>query len=163
MKNLLLMLFLAVALTACGGSKESTKKKEETTVVEEEKIDDSAVNKEISDRFYMDLGWATGKLDSDGNEVENGTPNPDYVYSLFINKIEYNSSDDQLSVYVNKDFNNLIEEDKKTTIGRAQSMASPAIPKYEGTAKKPFVVVLDEGKQIGSSEALNTSEFKFDK
>ena len=164
MKKILLLIAMVLLLSSCGGSDkeeatETTETTEKAPEITEEEV--SEINLAINERFMQDLGWATGKLDENANEIENGTPNPDYAYSLFIDKVEYNA-DDNLNVYVNSDFNSISEEDKKMVIDRAQSMASPVIPKYEGTVNKPFTVVYSGTEQIGSSSALDTTEINFD-
>ena len=159
-----IVLFFVGVFTFSGDKKETnssdSKTSETTTVSSSEKKDsDAETNKLIANDLQQDLGWALGKLDSDGNPTENGTPNEDFAWAVFVEKVEIVEDGTQLNVYVTPEFTSLNDESKSKIISSAQNMASV----YTDNAEKLFTVVYQGNKQIGSSTILDKSEFKFDK
>lgn len=49
-------------------------------------------NKALKKALKEDQGFATGKLDENGNPTENGTPNPKFDYATYVNSLKYQSS-----------------------------------------------------------------------
>lgn len=141
-------------------SEEKTKESSsEETKQSDKKDSDAEANKLIANDLQQDLGWALGKLDSDGNPTENGTPNEDFAWAVFVEKVEIAEDGTQLNVYVTPEFTSLNDESKSKIISSAQNMASI----YTDNAEKLFTVVYQGDKQIGRSTVLDKSEFKFDK
>ncbi|MDT2813789.1 hypothetical protein P7H75_02945 [Vagococcus carniphilus] len=130
-----------------------TNKKKETKV---NKYDEA--NKKIANDLQMDLGWALGKLDRDGNPTENGTPDEGFSWAVFVEKIELSEEDEQLNVYVTPEFTILSDSDKKQIINSAQNLSTLYTEDY----KKLFTVIYEGSKQIGRSTVLEVSDFKFD-
>lgn len=50
------------------------------------------VNKALKKALKEDQGFATGKLDENGNPTDNGTPNPKFDYATYVNSLKYQSS-----------------------------------------------------------------------
>ena len=49
-------------------------------------------NKALKKALKEDQGFATGKLDENGNPTDNGTPNPKFDYATYVNSLKYQSS-----------------------------------------------------------------------
>lgn len=140
-------------------TKQSSSASSEEMKQSDKKGSDAEANKLIANDLQQDLGWALGKLDSDGNPTENGTPNEDFAWAVFVEKVEIAEDGTQLNVYVTPEFTSLNDESKSKIISSAQNMASI----YTDNAEKLFTVVYQGDKQIGRSTVLDKSEFKFDK
>ena len=140
-------------------TKQSSSASSEEMKQSDKKGSDAEANKLIANDLQQDLGWALGKLDSDGNPTENGTPNEDFAWAVFVEKVEIAEDGTQLNVYVTPEFASLNDESKSKIISSAQNMASI----YTDNAEKLFTVVYQGDKQIGRSTVLDKSEFKFDK
>ena len=140
-------------------TKQSSSASSEEMKQSDKKGSDAEANKLIANDLQQDLGWALGKLDSDGNPTENGTPNEDFAWAVFVEKVEIVEDGTQLNVYVTPEFASLNDESKSKIISSAQNMASI----YTDNAEKLFTVVYQGDKQIGRSTVLDKSEFKFDK
>lgn len=139
-------------------NKEADKPKEEKTKDPLENDKYVEANKSIADDLQMSLGWALGKLDSDGNPTENGTPNEGFNWAIFVEKIEIVEDGSQLDVYVTPEFLTLDNSAKSEVIGYAQNSSM----QYTDDFKKLFTVIYEGGKQIGRSTVLEVSDFKFD-
>lgn len=131
----------------------STKKKEPMYTDEEY----NAVNAEMREHLLQSLGWALGELDENGEPTENGTPNPDFNWALFVDEISLDKDHDQINIYVTPEFSDLSEEDKQQVAKTAQNVSIS----YVKDNKRNFSVVYQNGKQIGMSRITDVSEFKF--
>lgn len=131
----------------------STKKKEPMYTDEEY----NAVNAEMREHLLQSLGWALGELDENGEPTENGTPNPDFNWALFVDEISLDKDHDQINIYVTPEFSDLSEEDKQQVAKTAQNVSIS----YVKDNKRNFAVVYQNGKQIGMSRITDVSEFKF--
>lgn len=49
-------------------------------------------NKALKKALKEDQGFATGKLDENGNPTDNGTPNSKYDYATYVKSLKYQSS-----------------------------------------------------------------------
>lgn len=122
----------------------------------------SDVNDYIIASLEEDQGFALGKLDENGNPTENGTPDEDYSYSLFINSLSFEENG-VLVAQVNPDFMNL-SEDMRTEIGNIlQGKAQTALllkadidPMEIGST---FLSFRNGAKILGHSKMTNASEF----
>lgn len=131
----------------------SAKKKEPIYTDEEY----NAVNTEMREHLLQSLGWALGELDENGEPTENGTPNPDFNWALFVDEISLDKDHDQINIYVTPEFSDLSEEDKQQVAKTAQNVSIS----YVKDNKRNFAVVYQNGKQIGMSRITDVSEFKF--
>lgn len=58
------------------------------------------LNNKIAEDLKQDKGWADGTLDPNGNPTQNGTPNQDYAWSKFVDKMTVNN-EKQVKVMLN--------------------------------------------------------------
>lgn len=158
-------------------SKAEESKEAEKQRTEESKRDDKQKKKEASKQKYLsvntdiaahlaeDQGFATGSLDKDGNPTENGTPNTEFNWSLFISKVEYN--EDGIDVYVNENFLALNKSDRKEVINTTQNAAAAYIgPSEDWEAEEYrnglFATIKSGTEIIGSSRVLDLKDYKWE-
>lgn len=144
---------------------EESKKDEKQKKKESSKQKYLSVNKDIAAHLAEDQGFATGSLDKDGNPTENGNPNTEFNWALFISKVEYN--EDGLDIYVNENFLSLNKADRKEVINTAQSAAAAYIgPSEDWQAEEYrnglFSTIKSETEIIGSSRVLDVKDYKWE-
>lgn len=87
------------------------------------------INKAIAKTLEQEHGWANGSLDENGNPTNNGTPNEDFAWSAYIQKIKYSGS--SLTIYVIPEFKNLSKGDRATVIETAMRSTYSDIGDYK--------------------------------
>lgn len=126
-----------------------------------------AINAEIATHLSENQGFATGTLDANGNPTENGTPNPNFNWSLVVDRIEY-AGTDGINVYVSDAFTQLSDDEKRQVAQTAQNAASAYIGPAENWDDKKyqqgiFTAIKNGGKTVGRSTAFDLKEFKWKK
>lgn len=102
--------------------REHSTKKETSYSAKENRADLSSANEALQKGLTQALGWALGKLDRDGNPTNSGTPNENFKWAIYVEKIEINK-DRLLTIYVTPEFKKLSDEEKQSYIHQAFGMA----------------------------------------
>lgn len=146
----------------------SSKKKETTTSVKENTSDEvKQFNSEIAKSLQESLGFALGKLDRDGNPTENGTPNPDFEWAIFVDSIVMDNSKDIVANMKN-DFLTLTDSEKNEVASRVQgssiSIASQFLDLSTDDMMNGFFLEFKvNNKSVGRSTVLDRKEYKWNK
>lgn len=150
-------------------SSEKNEDESETEDTKKDDSDDSAEIKQYNEKIAASLkenqGFANGTLDKDGNPTDNGTPNDDFNWALYINSIKY-AKDKSLEVQVINDFKALSIDDKKTVINSAQNSALAAISEVKDVSTETYqsnlyVSIYNGTTAIGHSRMTKYTEFKW--
>lgn len=158
--SLILFVIAAINLPQSETAKtDEVKTTEKTKDKKEKTLDYSKANKEMNEELLQDSGWALGKLDENGEETENGEPNPDFAYAIFVTKAELSEEDEQLNVYTTPEFSALNDDEKQEIIHRVQNKSTL----YTKNNERIFTVIYNDNNQIGMSKATDISTFKFKK
>lgn len=142
--------------------KTNNKSKEEDGLTEKQ-IED--LNAKISEHLELDVGFAIGSLDRDGNPTENGTPNPDFEWALLVDSITF-EKDSSIIANVKYDFDSLSEEEKNLVASRVQgssisTLASVKEMNNEDLMRGLFVDFRLNGTSIGRSTVLDLKKYKW--
>ena len=136
------------------GLSEETESEIENTKPEENNSENyTETNLLINQDLLQNQGWAIGTLDADGNPTSNGTPNPAFAFSLYIENITYLG--DKLRVSVVPEFEKLPDDDKKYVINTVQNIVNSY------TNDELYTTIYVGENAIGNSEITNVSEFKW--
>lgn len=130
------------------------------------------VNKDIAAGLKQAKGWANGELDGDGNPTDDGTPNEDWAWANYIDKIEYSSDksgeDKKLYIHVYKGFLNLSKKERTSIMRSAMRFTYSYIQKYYKLDQYEDVhqgistnVIDDTGVPIGMSKVSDHYDFKW--
>lgn len=140
-------------------------------VVEEEPEEESQsdvkldeINADIAEYMEERRGFALGKLDSNGEPTENGEPNPDFAYALFIHELTYDGS--SLEMQTDAGFMTLTDEERNLVARRAQSIAGNVIGPHEdwdhtNYQRGLFLTISNGDNVLGSSKVLDKTEYKW--
>ncbi|WP_347297594.1 hypothetical protein [Dolosigranulum savutiense] len=138
----------------------------EQVVEETEEVTNEAsyedINNEIAEYMEENRGYALGTLGSDGNPTEDGEPNYNFAWALFVQKLEYRGND--LLLQTDDGFLELTEEERLEVANNAQSIAGFVIGRHEDWSPEDhqrgiFTTIQSGDRVIGSSKALNLREF----
>lgn len=80
------------------------------------------VNNSLEKVLTQSQGFATGKLDKDGNPTNDGTPNDNFAWALYVQKIVFNKNR-TFSVYMDPKFIDLSEDTKKSYAHSIQNIS----------------------------------------
>lgn len=122
------------------------------------------INAEIAKYMEERRGFALGTLDSNGEPTENGEPNPDFSYALFIHELTYDG--DNLEMQTDAGFMTLTDEERNLVARRAQSIAGNVIGPHEdwdhtNYQRGLFLTILNGDNALGHSRVLDVTEFKW--
>ena len=112
------------------------------------------VNDQIAQHIEDNKGWAMGTLDENGNEIEDGEPNPDYALWMYVNSLVVDDRGAFLNVTA--DFKDFTESEKNELASAAQGIVSAY-----GGEPRTFLEVRNGEESYGGSKALDTTEFKW--
>lgn len=124
----------------------------------------TSINQSIADHLTEDRGFATGTLDENGNPTQNGTPNPDFNWSLTIDNIAYTGK--YLVIDVNENFMNFDKASGTSALNRAQNAAYSQIGIEKDWDMNKYVdglytQVNYQGHIIATTKIANNKEFKW--
>lgn len=123
------------------------------------------IQAEIDANLQQNRGFAMGTLDEDGNPTDNGTPNPDFNWALFIYGIQY--AENGITISVTEDFIVLPEHERDQIIRKAQNISMIHIARVKNLSgeqqvkARPFATVMLGNDTIGRSKLLDITDFKW--
>lgn len=120
------------------------------------------INADIATYMIENRGFALGILDSNGEPTENGEPNPDFSWILYIHELTYDG--ENLEMQVGADFMTLTNEERISIANSAQGLSKSIIGSHEDWEstdyqKGLFLTVLNGNKVLGHSKVFNVTEF----
>lgn len=153
-----------------GAETEKTESEEnEEQETEEAENDDSdeqvvEINETIAEYMEENQGYALGTLDENGEPIEDGEPNPDFAWSLYIHELTYNGND--LKMQTDAGFLDLSEDERTEVANYAQNIGNTHIGMVEDwdTSKyqdRLFLTVLNGENAIGHSKVFDVTEFEW--
>lgn len=124
-----------------------------------------AVNKELKKYLKENKGFAEGTLDENGNPTTNGTPNPDFDYATYVDKITINKSK-QANVYFNAKITDLSLDELDEISTRVSSMINGCLMENgritnDEYKQGTFLSFYYGKKAIGHSKLSNYKTFKW--
>lgn len=146
-------------------SSSSSSEKSSSKSSSKDDSDYSAVNDLIVDRLAEDQGFAKGTLDENGKPTDNGTPNSNFDWSLYVTGIDVRGSND-VYVSVNSAFEALNEEAKNDVAIKAQNVAVACLLEKEQISDEDSISGLmtwikNGDTTYGRSTILNAKKFKW--
>jgi len=141
-----------------------TSKTRESSVADQQKDNYDEVNSLIKEHLTDSQGWATGKLDGDGNPTENGTPDENQAWALYVHDLKYTG--DEIAVYTDAGFSDLPNAEKDSIANTCQSVVSAYLGPEENWEpedyrKGLFLTVYNGEDPLGHSKVLNMKEYKW--
>ncbi|TXJ78227.1 hypothetical protein FGO85_01345 [Ligilactobacillus salivarius] len=123
------------------------------------------VNKEMKAYLQEDQGFAEGTLDENGNPTDNGTPNPEFNYATYVQKIKITETK-QAKVYYNSKITDLTVDELDEVSSKVQGMITACLVenKYisdEQAVDGTFLTFYYGKNAIGHSKLSNYKEFKW--
>lgn len=123
------------------------------------------VNKVLEKALKEDQGFATGKLDENGNPTENGTPNPKFDYATYVNSLKYQSSG-AVKVQMNDKLTSLNTAQMDEIANKIQGLVNSTLMveeviKPEDASKGVYLNFYYGKRAIGHSLVSNHSKFKW--
>lgn len=143
----------------------SENQEEEESEKEDDSVDVKAINSSINDHLREDQGFAKGTIDENGEETDNGTPNPEFDWATTIDKIQYDG-ESTVVIYINDDFMNYDKSEAQSILNKAQNVAYNFIGEDQNwddeEYRKGLPTNVKHGEsKIATSKTLNTKEFKW--
>lgn len=123
------------------------------------------VNKALKKALKEDQGFATGKLDENGNPTDNGTPNPKFDYATYVNSLKYQSSG-AVKVQMNDKLTSLNTAQMDEIAHNVQGLVDSTLMieeviTPEDTTKGVYLNFYYEKRAIGHSKLSDHKEFKW--
>lgn len=123
------------------------------------------VNKALKKALKEDQGFATGKLDENGNPTENGTPNPKFDYATYVNSLKYQSSG-AVKVQMNDKLTSLNTAEMDEIAHNVQGLVDSTLMieeviTSEDTTKGVYLNFYYGKRAIGHSKLSDHKEFKW--
>lgn len=123
------------------------------------------VNKALKNALKEDQGFATGKLDENGNPTENGTPNPKFDYATYVNSLKYQSSG-AVKVQMNDKLTSLNTAEMDEIAHNVQGLVDSTLMieeviTPEDTTKGVYLNFYYGKRAIGHSKLSDHKEFKW--
>lgn len=120
------------------------------------------INIDIAEHMEMRRGFALGTLDSNGEPTEDGEPNPDFSWALFVHELTYDG--DNLEMQTDAGFMTLTDEERNLVARRAQSIAGNVIGPHEdwdhtNYQRGLFLTISNGDNVLGSSRVFDVTEF----
>lgn len=137
------------------GLLEKEKKPAQTSTEKTTKKETLDVNTELEELLRLNKGWASGTIDENGNDIENGTPADTYAIWTHVNSITYDGTN--INVQVTADFNNFSEEEKNELSSNCQGAAMG----YAEIETIPNIHFYVEENLIGESEESNAISYQW--
>ena len=122
-------------------------------------------NKALKKALKEDQGFATGKLDENGNPTENGTPNPKFDYATYVNSLTYQSSG-AVKVQMNDKLTSLNTAQMDEIAHNVQGLVDSTLMieeviTPEDTTKGVYLNFYYGKRAIGHSKLSDHKEFKW--
>lgn len=122
-------------------------------------------NKALKKALKEDQGFATGKLDENGNPTENGTPNPKFDYATYVNSLKYQSSG-AVKVQMNDKLTSLNTAQMDEIAHNVQGLVDSTLMieeviTPEDTTKGVYLNFYYGKRAIGHSKLSDHKEFKW--
>ena len=123
------------------------------------------VNKALKKALKEDQGFATGKLDENGNPTENWTPNPKFDYATYVNSLKYQSSG-AVKVQMNDKLTSLNTAEMDEIAHNVQGLVDSTLMieeviTSEDTTKGVYLNFYYGKRAIGHSKLSDHKEFKW--
>lgn len=123
------------------------------------------VNKALKKALKEDQGFATGKLDENGNPTENGTPNSKFDYATYVNSLKYQSSG-AVKVQMNDKLTSLNTAEMDEIAHNVQGLVDSTLMieeviTPEDTTKGVYLNFYYGKRAIGHSKLSDHKEFKW--
>ncbi|WP_049164781.1 hypothetical protein [Ligilactobacillus salivarius] len=123
------------------------------------------VNKALKKALKEDQGFATGKLDENGNPTDNGTPNPKFDYATYVNSLKYQSSG-AVKVQMNDKLTSLNTAQMDEIAHNVQGLVDSTLMieeviTPEDTTKGVYLNFYYGKRAIGHSKLSDHKEFKW--
>jgi hypothetical protein len=123
------------------------------------------VNKALKKALKEDQGFATGKLDENGNPTDNGTPNSKYDYATYVNSLTYQSSG-AVKVQMNDKLTSLNTAQMDEIAHNVQGLVDSTLMieeviTPEDTTKGVYLNFYYGKRAIGHSKLSDHKEFKW--
>lgn len=123
------------------------------------------VNKEMKAYLKQNQGFAEGTLDENGNPTTNGTPNPDFEFATYVDKIKINKSK-QANVYFNAKITDLSLDELDEISTKVSSMINGCLMENgritnDEYKQGTFLSFYYGKKAIGHSKLSNYKTFKW--
>lgn len=125
----------------------------------------SAINEEIAYSMELNHGWAYGKIDADGNPVENGVPSSEHLIFVTLDEILFNE-EGQIEVQANNLFESLSKEEKNMLAGFIQGIVSSAVSvttdTFNNQLKRGFYLTIRHGQLVyGNSKVSDYKSYSW--
>lgn len=123
------------------------------------------VNKEMKAYLKQNQGFTEGTLDENGNPTTNGTPNPDFEFATYVDKIKINKSK-QANVYFNAKITDLSLDELDEISTKVSSMINGCLMENgritnDEYKQGTFLSFYYGKKAIGHSKLSNYKTFKW--
>lgn len=148
--------------TEVSDDEENEENKEDDKNQDDEQIDD--INAELAEFMEQNKGFALGTLDENGEPTEDGEPNPDFAWSLYVHELIYNGND--LEMKTDAGFLDLSDAERTEVANRAQNIGNSVIGMYEDWdinkyQNRLFLTVSNGKNVLGNSKIIDVTEFKW--
>lgn len=122
-------------------------------------------NKALKKALKEDQGFATGKLDENGNPTDNGTPNEKYDYATYVKSLTYQTSG-AVKVQMNEKLTTLNTAQMDEIANKIQGLVNSTLMveeviKPEDASKGVYLNFYYGKRAIGHSLVSNYSKFKW--
>lgn len=122
-------------------------------------------NKSLKKALKEDQGFATGKLDENGNPTDNGTPNSKYDYATYVKSLTYQSSG-AVKVQMNEKLTTLNTAQMDEIAHNVQGLVDSTLMieeviTPEDTTKGVYLNFYYGKRAIGHSKLSDHKEFKW--
>ncbi|GFK24921.1 hypothetical protein [Tetragenococcus halophilus] len=149
--------------TGTESSSENQKAKENKK--EADSVDVKTINSSINDHLRENQGFAKGTIDENGEETDNGTPNPEFDWATTIDKIQYDG-ESTVVIFVNDDFMNYDKSEAQSVLNKAQNVAYNFIGEDQNWDDEEYrrglpTNVKHGDSKIATTKTLNPKEFKW--
>lgn len=155
----------ATATTNTEKTVETTSNSQDSAKNGSSKEDTKEINSYINDHLRENQGFANGTLDENGEETDEGTPNPEFDWAATIDKIQYDG-ESTVVIYVNDDFMNYDKSEAQSILNKAQNVAYNFIGEDQNWDDEEYrkglpTNVKHDDSKIATTKTLNTKEFKW--
>lgn len=140
---------------------------EETPEQTNDDVDDgqiAEINSTMAEYMEENRGFALGTLDENGDPTENGEPNPDFEWALYVHELTYDGQN--LEMQTDAGFLELSDDERTFVANSAQNVGNVHVGMFEDwdNAKyqdRLFLTVLNGENSLGHSKAFNVTEFEW--
>lgn len=120
------------------------------------------INESIAEYLEENRGYALGTLDENGEPTEDGEPNPDFAWSLYVHELTYDGKN--LEMQTDAGFLDLAEDERTEVANYAQNIGNTHIGVVEDwdTSKyqdRLYLTISNGENALGHSKAFDVTEF----